>query len=87
MSVGPDGSLYVIDIHRKVIEHPEWIPDEIEKTLDLNAGKNSRKSVQDFFRKGACENFDFEQFSSYRRLIEIAREIRISGCEMPLIGS
>ena len=36
MSVGPDGSLYVIDIHRKVIEHPEWIPDEIEKTLVKN---------------------------------------------------
>jgi putative membrane-bound dehydrogenase-like protein len=32
MSVGPDGSMYIIDIHRKVIEHPEWIPDEIEKT-------------------------------------------------------
>lgn len=39
MSVGPDGSLYVVDMHRKVIEHPEWIPDEIEKNLDLDAGK------------------------------------------------
>lgn len=39
MSVGPDGSIYVIDMHRKVIEHPEWIPDEIEDSLDLDAGK------------------------------------------------
>ena len=38
--VGPDGSLYVLDMHREVIEHPEWIPDEIEAQLDLNAGKN-----------------------------------------------
>ena len=37
---GPDGALYVIDIHRDVIEHPEWIPDDIEKTLDLKAGKD-----------------------------------------------
>ncbi len=39
MTVGPDGSMYLVDMHRDVIEHPEWIPDEIEKTLDLNAGK------------------------------------------------
>jgi putative membrane-bound dehydrogenase-like protein len=38
--IGPDGSLYVLDMHREVIEHPEWIPDEIEQELDLNAGKN-----------------------------------------------
>ncbi|MEZ4775374.1 MAG: c-type cytochrome [Bacteroidia bacterium] len=40
MTTGPDGALYVVDMHRKVIEHPEWIPDEIEDTLDLNAGKD-----------------------------------------------
>lgn len=38
-TVGPDGSLYVIDMYRTVIEHPEWIPDELEKNLDLDAGK------------------------------------------------
>jgi len=40
LSIAPDGSLWVVDMHRVIIEHPEWIPDEIEKTLDLNAGKN-----------------------------------------------
>ncbi|MDA1273442.1 MAG: c-type cytochrome [Verrucomicrobia bacterium] len=40
MSVGPDGALYLIDFHRRVIEHPEWIPDELEKDMDLNAGKD-----------------------------------------------
>lgn len=40
LTTGPDGALYVTDIHREVIEHPEWIPDEIEETLDLNAGKD-----------------------------------------------
>jgi putative membrane-bound dehydrogenase-like protein len=39
MTVGPDGSVYVIDMYRAVIEHPEWIPDEIEQGLNLNAGK------------------------------------------------
>jgi putative heme-binding domain-containing protein len=27
-------------MHRAVIEHPEWIPDPIEKTLNLRAGDN-----------------------------------------------
>lgn len=40
MTVGPDGAMYIIDMYRAVIEHPEWIPDDIEKTLDLNAGKD-----------------------------------------------
>lgn len=40
-TVGPDGALYLLDMHRDVIEHPEWIPDEIEATMDLDAGKNT----------------------------------------------
>ncbi|MEE2714124.1 MAG: PVC-type heme-binding CxxCH protein, partial [Planctomycetota bacterium] len=37
---GPDGALWVADMARFVIEHPEWIPDEWEKRLDLRAGKD-----------------------------------------------
>jgi putative membrane-bound dehydrogenase-like protein len=40
MAVGPDGALYVLDMHRDVIEHPEWIPDELEKDMDIDAGKD-----------------------------------------------
>jgi putative membrane-bound dehydrogenase-like protein len=38
MAVGPDGGLYVVDMHRAVIEHPEWIPDQVEQRLDVRAG-------------------------------------------------
>jgi putative membrane-bound dehydrogenase-like protein len=38
LATGPDGCLYVCDMYRAVIEHPEWIPNDIEKTLDLRAG-------------------------------------------------
>ncbi len=38
LKTGTDGALYVVDMHREVIEHPEWIPDEIEVNLDLKAG-------------------------------------------------
>ena len=40
MTSGPSGALYVLDMHREVIEHPQWIPDELEKDLDLKAGRN-----------------------------------------------
>ena len=40
LTVGPDGALYVLDMHRRVIEHPEWIPDGIEAGLDLSDGRD-----------------------------------------------
>src|SRR5690606_418528 len=36
---GPDGALYIVDMYRLVIEHPEWMPEEWMKQLgDLRAG-------------------------------------------------
>ena len=38
LATGPEGALYVVDMHRAVIEHPEWIPDAVEARLDVRAG-------------------------------------------------
>jgi putative membrane-bound dehydrogenase-like protein len=35
---GPDGCLYVADMYREVIEHPDSLPPIIKKHLDLNSG-------------------------------------------------
>lgn len=35
---GPDGTLWVADMYRHVIEHPQWIPADWQKRLDLRAG-------------------------------------------------
>ncbi|MCB0654667.1 MAG: hypothetical protein KDC57_00960, partial [Saprospiraceae bacterium] len=48
MTTGSDGALYVVDMHRGVIEHPEWIPDELEATMDLNAGKKQGRIYRIF---------------------------------------
>ncbi|MEM7369452.1 MAG: PVC-type heme-binding CxxCH protein [Bacteroidota bacterium] len=48
MRTGPDGALYLMDMHRDVIEHPEWIPDEIEATQDLSAGKEKGRIYRIF---------------------------------------
>ncbi len=36
----PDNSLWVCDMYRQVIEHPEWIPEAWQAKLDLYAGYN-----------------------------------------------
>ena len=38
LRVGPEGALHVLDMHRGVIEHPEWIPDTMEAAWDLYEG-------------------------------------------------
>ena len=38
VKTGPDGALYIADMYRLVIEHPEWIPGDVKSRLDLRAG-------------------------------------------------
>ena len=40
IQTGPDGALWVADMYRAVIEHPEWIPTDWQKRLDLRAGSD-----------------------------------------------
>ena len=37
-TVGPDGALYVVDYYRKYIEHPDYVPEDLEGQFDLRAG-------------------------------------------------
>ena len=37
---GPDGALWVVDLYRHVIEHPQWINRDLQKTLDLRLGRD-----------------------------------------------
>jgi len=39
LSVGPDGALYVCDMYRKTIEHPEYLPEATRKATDFDSGK------------------------------------------------
>ena len=38
--IGPDGALWVVDMYRQTIEHPEWIPAAWQAQLDLTAGND-----------------------------------------------
>lgn len=51
MYVGPDGALYVVDYYRQIIEHPEWMGDEViqsgELYNDSNKGRIYRITATD----------------------------------------
>jgi putative membrane-bound dehydrogenase-like protein len=40
IQTGPDGALWIADMYRAVIEHPQWIPADWQKRLDLRAGSD-----------------------------------------------
>ncbi|MCB1231557.1 MAG: c-type cytochrome [Verrucomicrobiae bacterium] len=40
VKTGPDGALWIADMYRLVIEHPEWIPQDWQEKLDLRAGND-----------------------------------------------
>jgi putative membrane-bound dehydrogenase-like protein len=40
MANAPDGTLYIADMYREVIEHPWSLPGSIKKYLDLNSGND-----------------------------------------------
>ena len=40
VELGPDGALYIIDMQRDVIEHPDYIPPRMKSKVDLRAGSD-----------------------------------------------
>lgn len=40
LEVGPDGALYVVDMYRAVIEHPQFMPTELKSRPDLLLGRD-----------------------------------------------
>jgi len=40
LELGPDGALYLIDMQRDVIEHPDYIPQKVKEKLNLRGGED-----------------------------------------------
>ena len=47
---GPDGALYVVDMYRAVIEHPQFMPSELQQRPDLRLG-DARGRIYRIVRK------------------------------------
>ena len=50
---GPDGSLWVVDMYRRVIEHPRYIPKDSLALLDVRAGEDCGRIYRIRPRNGA----------------------------------
>ena len=73
LHIGPDGALYVLDMHRGVIEHPEWIPDTMEAALDVYEGDDRGRIYRVVPASGLpawAEDFDGFDRSRLDELIE-----------------
>ncbi len=38
LATGPEGALYLCDMYRKTIEHPDYLPEEVRKRTDFQSG-------------------------------------------------
>ncbi len=53
LATGPDGALYVADMYRAVIEHPQFMPDELKNRPDLTLG-NDRGRIYRIVNRSAA---------------------------------
>ncbi|HVV02095.1 MAG TPA: PVC-type heme-binding CxxCH protein, partial [Verrucomicrobiae bacterium] len=68
---GPDGALYVCDMYRKTIEHPDYLPEATRKVTDFESGKTMGRIyrvVAENTREPAARRFDLSKASSRQLL-------------------
>ncbi|PYV08476.1 MAG: hypothetical protein DMG07_25715, partial [Acidobacteria bacterium] len=51
-TTGPDGALYVVDYYRKYVEHPDYVPEEMEGKLNLREGEGRGRIYRIVHRSG-----------------------------------
>lgn len=61
LSTGPDGALYVVDMYRAVIEHPQWMPPELRQRPDLLDGVDRGRIYRIVEADAAAESGDAAQ--------------------------
>lgn len=64
---GPDGALYVCDMYRKTIEHPEYLPEATRKVTDFESGKTMGRIyriVAETRTERPPSKFDLSKFSA-----------------------
>ncbi len=70
---GPEGALYIVDMHRKVIDHPAYVPEEMRGQLDFEAGKTDgriyRVVREDFDKDDEDKTGKVETGSSNKDLV------------------
>ena len=69
---GPKGALYLADMHRKVIDHPAYVPEAMRDQLDFESGKSDGRIyriVREDFSPRATEEAEANGATSSSQLI------------------
>ncbi|MBL9114707.1 MAG: c-type cytochrome [Verrucomicrobiaceae bacterium] len=74
---GPDGALYVVDMYRAVLEHPEWIPAEMAKRMKLRGGETMGRIWR--VSKGEREPFKVSMASANGWSRDVAQRLIVEG--------
>ena len=67
---GPDGALWVVDMYRYMIEHPDWLPEE------------GKKELEPYYRDGAERGRIYRVYPSGKRPRSVPRLDRMSAAEL-----
>ena len=59
--IGPDGAMYLIDFHRRIIEHPEWISEDMLNSGQLYQGVDQGRIYR--ITPNGTPNFSFSDLS------------------------
>lgn len=70
-SNAPDGSLFLLDLYREVIEHPKSLPEVIKKHLDLTSGRDRGRLYRIIPDKGLATRDNDLNDRSTDELIEL----------------
>jgi putative membrane-bound dehydrogenase-like protein len=73
---GPEGALYLADMHRKVIDHPSYVPEEARVKMDFESGKTDGRIyriVREDFEDNESKNLN--GISSSASAIQIVRAL------------
>ena len=68
---GPDGAMYLVDMQRDVIEHPDYIPERVLKTMDVRGGDDRGRIYRVTSRDGLNNVFERLDSASMQRLVEL----------------
>lgn len=76
VKTGPDGALYVVDMYRAVIEHPQFMPEELRNRPDLRAGDDRGRIWRIVPREGqpTCERPQLSRAASAELVPLLARK-------------
>lgn len=73
LEVGPDGALYLLDMQRDVIEHPDYIPAKLREKQDIRAG-DTRGRIYRITPQGGwpAARVDFSRLGNAELIRELA---------------